>query len=142
MSLGGSYSASLNSAVANMISAGVVTAVVAGGSNANACNYSPASVSTAITVAASDKTDTRASFSNYGSCVDIYAPGVAIKSAWLNGGTQTLTGGSMSTAFVTGVEALCAAAGTPSCSVGRATTGVIIGNPAGTPNKLLYMGGL
>ena len=142
MSLGGSFSSSLNTAVANMISAGVVTAVASGGSNANACNYSPASVTTAITVSATDKTDTRASFTNYGSCVDLYAPGVSIISAWLGGGAQTLSGSSMSAAFVTGVEALCAGAGTPNCSIGRATSGVVIGNPAGTPNRLLYMGGL
>jgi subtilisin family serine protease len=142
ISLGGSLSTSLNSAVASMISAGVVTAVAAGGSNANACNFSPASVGSAITAAASDKTDHRASFSNYGSCVDLYAPGVNIKSTWLNGGTSTLSGSSMSAAFVTGVEALCAAAGTPNCSIGMATPGVIIGNPVGTPNKLLYKGGL
>jgi len=142
MSLGGSLSTALNSAVASMISSGVVTAVSGGSSNSNACNFSPASVGSAITVVASDKTDHRTSFSNFGACVDLYAPGVGIKSAWLNGGVQTLTGTSMATAFVTGVEALCAAAGTPNCSIGRATPGVIISNPAGTPNKLLYMGGL
>ena len=83
MSLGGGRSTSLNNATANLANSGVFIAVAAGNENQNACNVSPASTPAAYTTAASDRTDLRASFSNYGSCVDGYAPGVAIKSAWL-----------------------------------------------------------
>lgn len=140
--LGGSLNTTLNTAVANLIASGVPTTVSAGASNANACNYSPGSVTTAITVATTDKTDTRASFSNYGSCVDIYAPGVAIKSTTLNNGIVVWSGTAGSSAFVAGVEVLCAEAGLGSCSIARSTPGVVINNPAGTPNRLAYMGGL
>jgi subtilisin family serine protease len=148
LTLGGSSSASLNSAVNSMINAGVFTAVVAGNSNANACNFSPAGVTNAITAAASDITDKRASFTNYGSCIDLYAPGVNITSDGLNGGTRT-GNGSATAPLVAGVAALYKSVygDQPSTTVNswiisQATPNVIINNPAGTPNRLLYSGGL
>jgi hypothetical protein len=91
MSLGGSRSTAVNSATASVVSAGVFMAVAAGNDNANAANYSPASEPTAFTVGATDSSDARASFSNYGSVVDVFAPGVAIQSTWNNGGTVSTT---------------------------------------------------
>jgi subtilisin family serine protease len=87
MSLGGTKSTAVNSAVANAVSAGVFMAVAAGNEAQNAANVSPASEPTAFTVGASDSTDKFASFSNFGAVVDIIAPGVSILSTWLNGGT-------------------------------------------------------
>lgn len=145
MSLGGGFSSSVNTAATNLANSGVFLAVAAGNSNTNACNTSPASAAGVFTTAASDKTDTRASFSNFGSCVEGYAPGVAIKSAWLNGGTNTISGTSMATPHVTGVAALykgdngdASSATIVNFVINNATTGVIVGNPAGTPNRLLF----
>ena len=145
MSLGGSFSSSLNSAVASMISSGVFTAVAAGNSNANACNYSPSSTASAYTTAASDRTDHKASFSNFGSCVDGYAPGVSITSTWIGSSTNTISGTSMASPHVAGVGALykstfgAASAATISNWINsNATLNKIIGNPSGTPNRLLY----
>ncbi len=149
MSLGGGYSSTLNTAVNNLANAGVAIAVAAGNENANACNVSPASASNAVTVAASDRTDTRASFSNYGSCVDTYAPGVGVTSTWLNGGTNTISGTSMASPHVAGVMALykgtygdAASSTVNSWIVNNATTGVIKSNPTGTVNRLLYKSNL
>jgi len=145
MSLGGSYSSSVNSAATSLANSGVFLAVAAGNSGANACNYSPSSASGTVTVAASDINDVRASWSNYGGCVDLYAPGVNITSDWLNGGTNTISGTSMATPHVTGVGALYKATfGDAAWSTIRdwltanATSGAISGNPSGTPNLLLY----
>jgi subtilisin family serine protease len=145
LSLGGSANSSLDTAVANLISRGVTVVVAAGNENQNACNVSPARVPGALTVAASDRTDTRASFSNYGACVDLYAPGVSITSTWLNSGTNTISGTSMSSPHVAGVAALYLA-GNPTATpatvsswiITNATPNKIINNPAGTPNRLLY----
>lgn len=149
MSLGGSYSSSLNTAVTNLANSGVFVAVAAGNSNANACNASPASAAAAYTVAASDRTDTKASFSNYGSCVDGYAPGVAIKSAWLSSGVNTINGTSMASPHVAGVAALYKATYGDASSAtisswlnSNATANVIKSNVTGTPNRLLYKAGL
>ncbi|MGI8681763.1 MAG: S8 family peptidase [Mycobacteriales bacterium] len=149
MSLGGGYSSSLNSATTSLVNSGVFTAVAAGNSNADACNYSPASASGTLTVAASDRSDVRASFSNYGGCVDVYAPGVAIKSDWLNGGTNTISGTSMASPHAAGVGALykstygdAASSTIVSWIVNNATTNVISSNPSGTPNRLLYKNSL
>jgi subtilisin family serine protease len=149
MSLGGGFSASLNTAVTNMSNSGVFVAVAAGNGNADACNVSPASANATYTVAASDRTDTRASFSNFGACVDGYAPGVAITSDWLNDGTNTISGTSMATPHVTGAGALYknefgdAAASTITTWINdHATTGVIKNNRRNTPSRLLFMGGL
>jgi len=148
MSLGGGYSGSLNTAVTNLANSGVFVAVAAGNEGQNACNVSPASASGTYTVAASDKTDTRASFSNYGSCVDGYAPGVAIKSAWLNGGTNTISGTSMASPHVAGVAALYKGRNGDAASSTivnwintNATANVIKSNPSQTPNRLLNTAG-
>jgi subtilisin family serine protease len=145
MSLGGSSSAALNAAVTSLWNSGVFLAVAAGNSNADACSTSPAGATAVFTVAASDKTDAKASFSNWGSCVDAYAPGVNIKSTWLLDQTMTLSGTSMATPHVTGVAALLKATygDHPSDDIANwitsnATSGVITGNPSGTPNLLLF----
>ena len=112
MSIGGPVSSALNSAVARSIAAGITYAVAAGNDNKNACRFSPASAPNAITVGATDSTDTRASFSNYGSCLDIFAPGVRIASAGTSSNTavRMMSGTSMATPHVAGAAALVAAA--------------------------------
>jgi len=149
LSLGGGYSSALNTAVSNLHNSGVFTAVAAGNESQNACNVSPASAATVYTTAASDRNDYRASFSNYGSCVDGYAPGVTIKSAWSNGGTNTISGTSMASPHVAGVGALHKSTYGDSSSSSivswinsNATTSVIRSNVSGTPNRLLYKAGL
>jgi subtilisin family serine protease len=105
MSLGGSKSTAVNSAAANAVSAGVFFAVAAGNDGADASGSSPASEPTVYTVGATDSSDRVASFSNYGTIVDIHAPGVSILSTWLNGGTNTISGTSMATPHVAGLAA-------------------------------------
>ena len=144
MSLGGGKSTALNTAATNLAGAGVFLAVAAGNENQPACNVSPASAAGVLTIAASDKTDTRASFSNYGGCVDLYAPGVAVTSTWLNGGTNTISGTSMASPHVAGVAALYKAYGDASSStvnswiVSGTTAGVVKANVTGTANQLLF----
>ena len=108
MSLGAGYSSSLNDAVQNAINAGVVFAVAAGNSKADACGYSPASAPAALTVAASTEFDGQADFSNYGSCLDLYAPGTNVLSATNTSDTSTAvaSGTSMATPHVAGAAAL------------------------------------
>jgi subtilisin family serine protease len=111
MSLGGGASATVDDAVNRMINDGVASAVAAGNGNQggraqDACRYSPARVPNAMTIGATDKTDTKTSWSNYGNCVDWFAPGLGITSDWLNGGTNTISGTSMATPHTTGVAAL------------------------------------
>jgi hypothetical protein len=91
MSLGGSFSSSINSAAAAIVNAGVFLAVAAGNDAANAANYSPASAPTAFTVGATTSADAVASYSNYGSVVDAFAPGSSILSTWNTGGTVSKT---------------------------------------------------
>jgi subtilisin family serine protease len=145
MSLGYPYSSTINTAVTNMINAGVFTAVASGNENRNACGVvSPASASAALTVNASTSGNARASFSNYGSCTDVYAPGQSITSTWLNGATNTISGTSMASPHAAGVGALykgtfgdAASSTVHAWIVNNATLSVITGNPTGTPNRLL-----
>ncbi len=151
MSLGGGYSEALNAAVQSVIDDGVTVVVAAGNDGMDACGNSPASVAAAITVGATDSNDQRAGFSDYGSCVDLFAPGVDIKSSWLDSSTaiETLSGTSMASPHVAGGVALTLAS-TRSTSTGEISTNVI-GNASndrvgdartGSPNRLLYIGGM
>ncbi len=146
MSLGGEANASLDSAVENLFNNGYVMVVAAGNSNTDACSSSPARVSKAITVAATDSTDTRASYSNYGSCVDIFAPGSQINSSWIgsNTATKVLNGTSMATPHVAGVVAEMLQS-TPTATPQTISTNLlnqassnVVKNPSGSPNRLLY----
>ncbi|KAI9646143.1 Subtilisin-like protease 2 [Ciborinia camelliae] len=149
MSLGGSYSSAVNSAVTSTVAAGVTVVVAAGNDNANAANYSPASTPNAITVGAIDSTDARASFSNYGSILDVFAPGVSVLSAWIGSttATNTISGTSMATPHVAGLAAyLIALEGlsTPAAVVARitalATSDLITSPGSGSPNLIAYNG--
>src|SRR3954452_2320523 len=149
ISLRYAYSAALNTSVTNLSNSGVLVAIGAGNDNADACTTSPGSTPVAVTVAASDASDNRYSLSDYGSCVDVYAPGVAITSTWIGSTTKTIPGTSMASPHVAGVAALykatygnAASSTIARCIVSNATSGVIVGNPAGTPNLLLYKSGL
>jgi subtilisin family serine protease len=114
MSLGGGASASVDDAARRMIADGIATAIAAGNGNIagiaqDACKYSPARVAEAMTIGATTKTDAKTSWSNYGACVDWFAPGSGITSAWIGSGsteTNTISGTSMATPHVTGVAAL------------------------------------
>lgn len=148
MSLGGGISSALDTAVNNLHNANVTIAVAAGNNNgANACNFSPARAANAITTGSTTTTDARSSFSNIGTCLDIFAPGSGILSAWYtsNTATATLSGTSMASPHVAGVAALYKQAN-PSASsttirnaiVNNATTGVVSNAGTGSPNRLLY----
>ncbi|MFY1660358.1 S8 family peptidase [Micromonospora sp. WMMD1274] len=148
MSLGGGASTTLDNAVANSINSGITYALAAGNSSANACNSSPARVASAITVGATTSTDARASYSNYGSCVDIFAPGSSITSAWRTSdtSTNTISGTSMASPHVAGAAALVLSANTSytpaqvaSYLTSNATTGKVTSPGSGSPNRLLFV---
>jgi len=147
MSLGGPFSSILNAAVTNSIAAGVTYAIAAGNSNANACNSSPSSTPNAITVGSTTMTDARSSFSNFGTCLDIFAPGSAITSAWYtsNSATNTISGTSMASPHVAGAAALylevnpaASPATVASALTTNATMNVVTNPGTGSPNRLLY----
>ena len=112
MSLGGSANTAVDAAVANATAAGLTVVVAAGNDSANACSYSPARAPSALTIGAIDRTDARASYSNSGSCVDLWAPGTSIKSNWIGSpsATRTISGTSMATPHVAGLAARLAQA--------------------------------
>jgi len=148
MSLGGGASAALDLAVQNVINDGVVMAVAAGNDGLNACNYSPARAVNAITVGSTTTTDARSSFSNTGTCVDIFAPGSLITSSWIGSSTATTTisGTSMASPHVAGVAAVLIGrypTSTPAeiATMLRtsATPNVVTSAGTGSPNYLLYL---
>ncbi|KAF2744710.1 oryzin precursor [Sporormia fimetaria CBS 119925] len=149
MSLGGGKSTAVNSAVANAVAGGLFMAVAAGNENQNAANVSPASEPTVFTVGATDSSDRKASFSNYGAVVDIHAPGVSILSTWIGGTTRTntISGTSMATphvaglaAYILGLEGKRTPSALGSRLIALAQTNVITGLVSGTPNRLAFNG--
>jgi hypothetical protein len=157
MSIGGGISTTLDNATNAMVAAGVVSAVAAGNNNTNACNGSPARAVNAITVGATGDypsgtpSDNRSSFSNFGTCLDIFAPGSGITSDWigapLNSNTNTISGTSMASPHVAGAAALYrsfnpthTATQVANALTTNATMNVVVNPGTGSPNRLLYMG--
>lgn len=147
MSLGGGASTALDDAVRRSIAAGVTYAVAAGNDNLNACNYSPARVGEALTAGATTSTDARSSFSNFGSCLDVFAPGSAITAAWStsDSATNTISGTSMASPHVAGAAILylhenptATPAQVAAAIVNAATPGKVTNAGSGSPNRLLY----
>lgn len=156
MSLGGGADTAIDTAVKNAIADGITFGVAAGNNGgfvqdllgtSDACTGSPARVPAALTVAATDNTDTRASYSSIGKCVDLFAPGTSITSDWMGSttATNTISGTSMATPHVVGVAALYLTshpAATPatvaSALVTNATSGAVKSPGSGSPNKLLF----
>lgn len=146
MSFGGSRNSALDAAVQNAVNDGITVAVAAGNSNRDACSYSPARAAAAITVGATDSSDRRASYSNYGSCLDVFAPGSGIVSAGSGGDSAwaSMSGTSMAAPHVAGVAAVFLSA-LPSAGpatlrdalVAVATSGKVISSSTSSP-KLLY----
>ena len=143
----GGFSPSLELGVTNSINSGVTYAVAAGNANADACNFTPSRTTTAITVGASDETDLRALYSNWGTCVDIFAPGNQVISAGIANDTaaRSLSGSSMAAPMVAGAAALylqthptASPSAVASAIIGTATSGVLDTLNTPSPNKLLY----
>jgi len=147
MSLGSSLNTQVNNAVSSAVSAGLAIAVAAGNSGANACNYSPAAVASAFTVGATNAADQITSWSNYGNCVNILAPGNSILSTWIgsNTATNTISGTSMACPHVAGLAAYLrgrdSSLSTPAAVLARlrslAVNNTVSGLPSGTPNALI-----
>ena len=147
MSLGGSASSALDTAVTNAVNAGVTFAVAAGNSNVDACTSSPARAAAAVTVGATTSSDSRSSFSNYGTCLDLFAPGSSITSAWHTGATatSTISGTSMASPHVAGAAALylsghrtASASEVRNAVVAAGTPGRVTSPGTGSPNVLLH----
>lgn len=147
MSLGGATNRAVDAAVRNSIRAGVTYVVAAGNGSSDASTYSPAGVVEAITVGATDQNDFRADFSNYGSTVDLFAPGVSIPSAWIGNDLMiaTASGTSMASPHVAGVAALylqshrsASPADVRTALVNNSTSGVVSNPGQESPNRLLF----
>jgi len=150
ISIGAPYSAAINTATTNLVNSGVFVAVAAGNDNQNACSFSPSSAIGTLTVGGTDSADWRYLNSNYGNCVDVYAPAYNVMSASRFGGGALMTGTSMASPHVAGVAALLKSdfGDQPSTTINSwilsaTTTNAVKGNntPFATPNKLLFMSG-
>lgn len=145
LSLGGGASSFTDDATNGAVNQGVVVVVAAGNDDDNACDYSPARAAQAITVGATDRTDSRSTFSNFGNCVDIFAPGSDIQSSWYTSDTATrsLSGTSMAAPHVAGLAALYLQAGsTPNQMLQDAISNTISDVGSGSPNLMAYSGSL
>ena len=149
MSVGGPVNEAVMDAVKALYEAGIVISVSAGNSNGDACSWSPAGIPEAITVGASDVNDASAPFTNWGTCVDVFAPGVTVLSTYRNNSTAVLSGTSMSSPHVVGAisryMSSLACAPTPAdvaaWVTGTATAGALTwtdNNHGTSPNLLLF----